>query len=303
VKYLKKYLKIPTVFTLHFLESYHSFIEYSKKSYNDIVTSEFSKLNQLLLITDHIICVTKFTKYAIQRKYRINPNRITVIYNGIQKVKTKLRSNLRINAKLKFGFGLDDQVLLYVGPLEPRKGIDSLIKAFLLLKNKYLNLKLVIIGSGDYGKYIHIAKECMARIIFAGQLDKRTINLFYRFADIGVLSSQFEQCSYSVIEMMHNCIPLVISNTPGLNELITHNRTGLVCKMRIKEGDILSLEANEHDLAKKIELLMENKELAKNLSNEAKRYAEERLNIDIMCKDTIKVYEKLLKKQVLNNQI
>lgn len=71
---------------------------------------------------------------------------------------------------------------------------------------------------------------------------------FYQIADIGVMPSFHEQCSYVAIEMMMFDVPMIISTTTGLNEMLDEDE----CKISIEEqedGAILSVE----ELAGKIE--------------------------------------------------
>lgn len=102
--------------------------------------------------------------------------------------------------------------------------MSYLIEAFKILLNADTGYNLIIIGTGYYEKYLQETLSCCGKVMFTGHLDKETLYRFYQIADIGIQLSLHEQCSYVTIEMMMFNIPLLISNTTGLNEMIDDDR-------------------------------------------------------------------------------
>ena len=77
-------------------------------------------------------------------------------------------------------------------------------------------------------------KECSgirSRITFTGKLDKEELYQYYRIADVGVMPSFHEQCSYVGIEMTMHGVPLIGTSSTGLGEMITDN-----LKVRLDES-------------------------------------------------------------------
>jgi glycosyltransferase involved in cell wall biosynthesis len=205
--------------------------------------------------------------------------------------------------KSKYGFLPEERLILYAGQLESRKGIDKLIKAFLLIKDKFPTTKLIIAGSGDFNSYFPLAQGCIGRICFTGKLNKNTLSDFYRFSEMGIIPSYYEQCSYVLIEMIQYCLPLVISDVPGLNELILHKETGLVCKTHPHVTLQNALEVDEADLAIQMEYLLLNKTEGFNFAREAYIKMLVRNSMQNMGEETIKIYNMLLNEKFFNNKI
>ena len=293
----KELFRCPLVFTFHFLMGFYSY--YDKISgYNDENIDKGNVLEKYMLASaDHIICVTKFSQRAITKLREVDPTKTSVIYNGKSLINGS--SEKVQNLKIRYGFLPDDRLILYAGQLEPRKGIDKLIKAFLLIKEWFPKTKLVIAGSGEYNSYLPLAHECIGRICFTGKLDKNVLYDFYRFSEMGVIPSQYEQCSYVAIEMMQYGLPLIISDVPGLNELVTHTKTGLVCKTQRHSTIKNAIEADDADLAIQIEYLLRNKETGSRLAMSAQMKVLEQHSLENMGEKTLKIYRRLINAKMI----
>lgn len=289
-----KLFHCPLIFTLHFMENYYSYFDHITGYSKDITITGDALLKAMLERADHVICVTRFSHRAIVGHYEIEPSKVSVIYNGIEA--TDKSYNDKQILKIQYGFSPEDRILLYAGKLETRKGINKLIKAFLLIKDRLPTIKLVIAGSGEYESYLPLAQRCIGRITFTGNLSKTTLIDFYRFSEIGIIPSQYEQCSYVAIEMMQHGLPLIISDVPGLNELVTHKETGLICRTQPHENMLNALEADDADLALQMEYLLTNKETGLILANAARFKTMERHSVDKMGNSTLKIYNHLIKK-------
>lgn len=300
----KRLFRCPVVFTFHFLEGFLSYLD-KTKSYNPEYTMIGNALPGMMLkIANMNICVTQFAKRAVENYYKINSSKVSVIYNGIHERNIDTNHYSKTELKLKYGFRDEDRILLYAGPLEERKGIDVLIKAFHLLKDDYQNTKLMIIGSGDYDEYLPLVKDCVGRIHFAGKVDKQTLESFYLMADIGILSSIYEQCSYVVIEMKYHGLPIIVSDTPGLNELVSNNKTGLLCKTYPDSKGKYLLKVDSNNLAVKIKTLLNDEALSNRLAQKGLLETKERFSISSMGEKTFEVYRKfVMNKSIKNEQI
>ena len=88
-------------------------------------------------------------------------------------------------------------------------------------------------GEGDFALYLKECKGYWNKITFTGKLAKSELNKFYQIADIGILLSLHEQCSYVVLEMLSYGIPIIGSDSTGLKEMI-ENKNQLI-KYRYKK--------------------------------------------------------------------
>lgn len=292
---LKRLFHCHIVFTSHYLHSSYSF--HQKFANNNSSNAELSKevniyQKNMLELADHVICVTKFAQHVISNLFKIPISKISVIYNG-----TSCSCNSQGNTqqiKMKYGFSTNDRILLYVGQLEYMKGIDNLIEAFLLIKDKFSNVRLVIAGPGKYDSYLLLAQSCTGRIHFTGKLDKTSLCDFYKFSEIGILPSRNEQCSYVAIEMMLHHLPTILSDIPGLDELTIHKETGLLCLTEPSINSSNTLEVNVASLASQIEYLLINKSEAFLMADSAQLKAIKQFSRKLMGMETLKVYKKIL---------
>ena len=123
--------------------------------------------------------------------------------------------------KHKLLFRENDLIILYVGRLDPSKGLDLLISSFYNVTAKLDNAHLIIVGDGDYDTYIKKCFSIRNKITFTGKITKENLYQYYQIADVGVILSYHEQCSFVAIEMMMHKIPLIGSNNLGIKEMIS----------------------------------------------------------------------------------
>lgn len=245
--------------------------------------------------SDHIICVTNFARRVLCSQHNIDPSKISVIYNGLSHCKNTLSGENKISLRKELGFQPDDQLILYTGLLQYRKGLDVLFRAFEIIKDKYPTLKLVIVGKGEYDQYLPLINNNYGRIFITGYLHGTNLYNIYKVSDIGVIPSRYEQCSYVVLEMIQNKIPIIISDVPGLNELVEHLKTGMIFKILPHNNGSYILEPDALELALQIQYLLEDKKMAKKLAENAFSESFKRFTTDLMSDRTMEIYESLLK--------
>jgi len=174
---------------------------------------------------DHIICVTEFAKRSLIKMFNFPEESISVVHNGLNtsgfvvKSKNTLRNN--------YGFTISDKIILFAGNVNIRKGVVDLVESMKLLLDRDSNFRLVIAGNGNYAVIVNAAGKKWSKITITGNLDKETLQDFYQLADVGVVPSYIEQCSYTAIEIMHAGLPIVVTDVDGLSEF----SSGLVLSM------------------------------------------------------------------------
>jgi len=284
------------VYTLHFLECHYSAIKYLDIPIDQIDNTIDDKHQQMLDLADRIICVTRFSADNIEARFGVNPAKIEVIYNG-QKDSPDMRIlSQERKAALKNNLGFRDQerIILFAGRLERRKGIDCLIQAFRGVLLQYPESRLIIAGGGMYNDYLRLCKGIYGKVTFAGSLDKETLHSFYKIADVGVVPSRFEQCSYVAIEMMQYGLPMVVSDVPGMNELFEHRHDSLLCPCVKSADGLLSLDPDSTGLTNHISELLVHPKFASGLGRHAKKKAKDRFSMEKMGASTLEVYRSIL---------
>ena len=87
-------------------------------------------------------------------------------------------------------------------------------------------------------------KDDWGKILFTGKLSKQELYQFYQIADVGVMLSKHEQCSFVAIEMMMHGIPIIASDSTGLDEMVSDGINGY--KIRTIENQAkVSFDINE----------------------------------------------------------
>ena len=162
---------------------------------------------------------------------------IEVIPCGTDTANFRLTSKTHARAKLK----LDncEKIILYVGRFDERKGIETLVRAFALLKSHDLkNLKLIIVGGSSVNMPDGAERIRIENIVdelglkdstfFAGRIGHDILPLYYTAADVCVIPSHYEPFGLVAIEAMACGVPVVASNVGGLRFTIIPEETGLL---------------------------------------------------------------------------
>jgi glycosyltransferase len=187
---------------------------------------------------DIIICLAQYTKNILIEDYFVLPGKIKIIYNGSKDEKIILSEEKKKEMRKNYFFSEDELLILFVGRLDRIKGLDVLIHAFKIVLKTYTHARLIIAGDGEYNTFLKECDDYWSKITFTGRLNKKKLYCFYQIADIGVMPSFHEQCSYVAIEMMMFGIPLVISTSTGLSEMIQEEFDHFKVRVLESEGNV-----------------------------------------------------------------
>lgn len=198
----------------------------------------FDTESEVYKTVDKIVTVTQHGKYHLIKK-DVNEDKIEVIYNGIDPVHFNKKSQNRI--KEKYGLGKNGKIILYSGRIDPIKGLDYLCRAMNGLVKRMPNCRLVIAGNGNYEQLIQSARNFSANISYLGFIPFEDVVALYHEADVGVIPSLEEHCSYVALEMLHSCLPVVASNLGGLKEIFIHNENALLA-VTVKDTSNIYME-------------------------------------------------------------
>ena len=226
-----------------------------------------------------IIAVSNFTKKEILFYFKVNENKIKVIYEGAPDFSYK--SNCSDNSLKKFGINVP--YILYVGNAYPHKNLERLIFAFKKLIQKYkLNLQLVLTGEIDYfyKKLQDKVSNYKLPIIFTGFVSDNDLCLLYKNALIYVFPSLCEGFGLPPLEAMSFGVPVVCSNKGALSEIL-------------KDSAVYFDPVNINDMVEKIRFVLENNKLKEELRKKGfnciKNYSWKK-----MAKQTLEVYKDVI---------
>jgi len=161
-----------------------------------------------------IIAVSHATKNDLIRFYNADPKKITVIHHGV-------------NSQIAFHHHyppLDEKYILYVGRLEKRKNVHNIVKAFIILKEKFkIPHKLVLVGSRGYG-FTEINNEIESTghkedVVLTGYISGEEKESFIKYADVLVFPTLYEGFGMPILEAQIRETPVVTSNIPSIIEI------------------------------------------------------------------------------------
>lgn len=140
---------------------------------------------------DAVVAVSNFTRRALIEITHVPPERIEVIYNGVDLERFHVRER---DPELVAKYGLaGKQVLLSVGRLVRRKGIDRMLEAMRTLVRDRPNLHYLIVGDGPYREELERMAQDMGisrHVTFAGTVDDELIGAHYALCDLFVLPNR-----------------------------------------------------------------------------------------------------------------
>ncbi len=217
--YSPAHLPYPLIVTIHDLAYEYFPNQFLKKDLYKLRRWTLASLNR----AKKVIAVSQHTKQDLVRQYNLDPSKIVVIYNGYNRYQFNARA--KINPLIFQKYHLPkDNFLLYLGTIQPRKNIITLVNAFAWLKKHrhYLG-KLVIAGNpGWLSQPIldQIRRSPVVQDIFLpGYIEPSDLAGLYKLADLYILPSLYEGFGLPVLEAMACGTPVVVSNTSSLPEV------------------------------------------------------------------------------------
>lgn len=184
----------------------------------------------ILNAVDFVVCLSNYAKNLLISEYDIPEIKTSVVYNGLLDGNDMLTFSEKCNRKKNLYLSERDKVLLFVGRLDDIKGVDFMINAFKKVLEYNSNCILFIIGDGDFARYLQESKALHCKILFTGKLDKKELYSYYQIADVGIMLSKHEQCSFVAIEMMMHGIPILATDSTGLDEMVVNGVNGFKAK-------------------------------------------------------------------------
>ena len=182
---------------------------------------------------DRIIAATAREKNELVQHYNASPQNITVIPCGVNLDLFKPLDREMARAEL----GLDHQkIALFVGRLDPLKGLEQLIKALSLFSRSEIP-ELIIVGGDERSQSRVQALQTLAtelnvqdRIRFLGSVNQKRLPLFYNVADISVIPSYYESFGMVALESLACGTPVLATDVGDMRNVICHPESGYVIK-------------------------------------------------------------------------
>jgi glycogen(starch) synthase len=166
---------------------------------------------------DRVITVSQLTKSICVRRYAVPPQKIDVVYNGLEQEAIQPQPGAQIDN--------EDKLVLFLGRITMQKGPEYFIAAAKRVLEKMDNVKFVLAGSGDMAlRMIELAASMGIghKVLFTGFLRGKDVDRVFAMADCYVMPSVSEPFGLAALEAIHHDVPVIVSKTSGVAEVLNH---------------------------------------------------------------------------------
>jgi D-inositol-3-phosphate glycosyltransferase len=287
---LRRRWSVPHITMFHTLGEVKNRARISEHESDVRITAE----RAIVADADRIVVASSHEQELLTELYAADPAKIAVVPCGVDlDVFTPMDKDA---ARRKLGLPDNDRVILFVGRIEPLKGIDILIGAAAQLHEDE-NFRVLIVG-GDARTEQQVAQllaqarrlDVDHHISFVGAVAHDALPLYYNAADVCVVPSYYESFGMVAVESMACGTPVVASRVGGLASTIMDGETGYLIPWRCPEP-----------FAERLELLLHSDELRASFGRAA-REAVERFRWANVGAAVASLYEDLLARGELDQQ-
>lgn len=233
---LKSRFNTPFFMTFHALGRVRRLYQKEKDGFPD---ERFRIEEEIVRFADGIIAECPQDKDDLVSFYSADPGKISIVPCGVDP-KELYPVNKRI-ARSRLALKRHEKILLHLGRIVPRKGIDTIIQALPVLKKQHsLNVRLIVVGgpakgidlkqSPEISRLSKLAEEerVASQVDFCGPAGREMLKFYYSASDIFVTTPWYEPFGITPLEAMACATPVIGSKVGGIPFSIIEKRTGLL---------------------------------------------------------------------------
>lgn len=222
VAYWLKKLGKPVIITCHDLVQYvYPEILKNQSRFPAFSMAAWEYSVKGIAVVDRTIAVSTNTAQDITNHLNINPEKITVIPNGVESQFRPLSSEIVENWRQQYTASPEEICILNVGSTHQRKNIITVLKVVKAIADRGFPVRLWKIGDDfTIEQKQFISDQTLSKhITFLGKLDREALICFYNAADVLLAPSLYEGFGLTILEAMACGTPVITSNVSSLPEV------------------------------------------------------------------------------------
>lgn len=230
---LKRLLGIPFVITFHALGRVRRQFQGQADEFPD---ERFAIEDQVIAAADHIIAECPQDELDLTHLYAANPARITIIPCGFDP--TEFSPLSKPLARVALGLPAEERVMLQLGRMVPRKGVDTVVQSLAHLQNRGVTARLLVVGgesdtpdpaiTTEIGRLQAIARAAGVadQVTFVGRRGREVLKYYYSAADLFITTPWYEPFGITPLEAMACGTPVIGSKVGGIKFTVQDGETG-----------------------------------------------------------------------------
>ncbi len=233
---IKRKLRIPFIVTFHALAK----VRRIHQGKNDWFPEEgFAIEERVIAEADQIVALCPQEHDDLIDLYQADPEKITVIPNGFRP--DEIYPLDKLFARMALKLDPKEKIILQVGRMVPRKGVDNVIKALGYMRREHnFKARLLIVGgesdepdpkiTPEIGRLQKIAEAEGGSdlVTFAGRRPRAMLHYYYSAADVFITTPWYEPFGITPLESMACGTPVIGSNVGGIKSTVVDGKTGFL---------------------------------------------------------------------------
>ena len=267
-KAIRERLGIPFLITFHTLGLMKNLVARSESERESI-----DRINAEMMLVqeaDRIVATSETDAQYIQALYDGDPEKMLVLLPGVDLERFKPQD--KVKAKEVIGASTETKLILFVGRIEPLKGVDALLYSIKIMQHRYPNLRACvrIVGgdiSQDSAKWpkelqkldgIRKVLGLTTAVSFVGRKLPDELPDYYNAADVMVMPSHYESFGITAVEAMACGTPVITTDVTGVSHIFDQKHAFLITsanntlQLADRIADVLSGSTNVSGLGKEL---------------------------------------------------
>ncbi|HVK95717.1 MAG TPA: glycosyltransferase family 1 protein [Noviherbaspirillum sp.] len=287
---LRRILGIPFVMTFHALGRVRRLNQREADAFPDI---RFAIEEKLMHDADRIIAECPQDQRDMEQHYGAPSERISVVPCGFDPEEFW---PVTLDARQQLGVGQDEFIVLQLGRMVPRKGVDNVVRAVAILQHQYqVPVRLLVVGGNaeqpdpvatpELGRLMALASELGVEqaVTFTGQRQRGQLRYYYSAANAFVTTPWYEPFGITPVEAMACGTPVVGTAVGGIKTTVLDGETGYL----VPPND-------PNTLAEKLAWLYRNPHIAQRMGWAGMRRAYQHFTWRNVANNVAAVYESVL---------